>query len=280
MKKILKFISRIALAGLLAMNMISANASLYNASGQDAQQADTPAPNYWNEKGQGWFWYKDPAVQTPEPKKAPPKQAKKKKTIYEMTSVEEIKKEVKRLMDRAIINPTEANMKEFLKANQYVMEKGALFSDQWRRVVWKTPELDYALQHPVNTAALDTYKADLNQKQAQNVTNLSKNYGLFFFFRSDCPYCHAFAPTLKYFSQQYGIEVFPVSLDGAGLPEYPNPRPNNGIAEKLRVTTVPAVFLGDKANNSVTPIGYGVMSMTELMERIYTLTQVAPGRSY
>lgn len=279
MKRILTFISGFALFGLLAMSAFSAEASLYNASRQDAQQADAPAGTYWDDSRQGWFWYKDPAIQQPQKKEAP-KTVKKRKTIYEMTSVKEIRQEVQRLMDKAIMNPTEANMKEFLKANQYVMNKGSTFSDEWRRTVWKNPDLDYSLRRPVNSTAINSYNLQQTALQNNNIANLSQKYGLFFFFRSNCPYCHALSPTLRYFQQHYGMEIFPISLDGGGLPEFPNPHMDNGMAAKLNITTVPAVYLGDKQDRSLAPISFGVISLSELVERIYTLTQTTPGSSY
>jgi len=30
---------------------------------------------------------------------------------------------------------------------------------------------------------------------------------LIFFFRGDCPYCHAFAPTLEAFQARHGIRI-------------------------------------------------------------------------
>ncbi|HIF9519458.1 TPA: conjugal transfer protein TraF [Photobacterium damselae] len=48
-------------------------------------------------------------------------------------------------------------------------------------------------------------------------------YGLAFIFSSRCPYCHKFAPTLVQFAKQTGLTVYPFSVDGAGLPQYPNP---------------------------------------------------------
>ncbi|HIF9533893.1 TPA: conjugal transfer protein TraF [Photobacterium damselae] len=48
-------------------------------------------------------------------------------------------------------------------------------------------------------------------------------YGLAFIFSSHCPYCHKFAPTLVQFAKQTGLTVYPFSVDGAGLPQYPNP---------------------------------------------------------
>jgi conjugal transfer pilus assembly protein TraF len=67
---------------------------------------------------------------------------------------------------------------------------------------------------------------------------------LFFFYRSDCPYCHAFAPTLAAFQARHGIQVVAISVDGGPLPGFPNARPDNGIATTLKVSQVPAVFSG------------------------------------
>lgn len=264
---------------IVLLNLPYVQAALYNGSGQDAQQAYAPAGSYWDESRQGWFWYKDPSIQQPQKKEAP-KAIKKTKTIYEMTSVKEIRKEIQRLMDKAIMNPTEANMKEFLAANQYVMDKGSTFSDAWRRTVWKNPDLDYSLRRPVNSTAINSYNLQQTALQNNNVSNLSQKYGLFFFFRSNCPYCHALAPTLRYFQRRYGMEIFPISIDGGGLPEFPNPHLDNGMAAKLNITTVPAIYLGDKEDRSLAPISFGVISLNELVERIYTLTQTTPGSSY
>jgi conjugal transfer pilus assembly protein TraF len=60
------------------------------------------------------------------------------------------------------------------------------------------------------------------------------------------------------------LTVFPVSLDGGGLPEYPSAMTDNGIAAKLEVRVVPAVFLAVPGSGEITPIGYGVMAEEEL----------------
>jgi conjugal transfer pilus assembly protein TraF len=101
-----------------------------------------------------------------------------------------------------------------------------------------------------------------------------------FFFRSDCPYCHQLAPALKMLSRQYGIEILPVSLDGGGLPEFPNPRANTGQAKALGVQRVPAVFIASRKTGDMAPIGYGVMSVSEIMSRIFVLTSTKPGDNF
>ena len=52
------------------------------------------------------------------------------------------------------------------------------------------------------------------------------------------------------------------------MPGFPNARPDNGIATTLKVTQVPAVFLAQPFTGKITPIGFGVLSESQLLERI------------
>jgi conjugal transfer pilus assembly protein TraF len=82
------------------------------------------------------------------------------------------------------------------------------------------------------------------------------------------------------YQRNYGVEIFPVSLDGGTLPEFPNARPDNGASQNLNVTSVPAIFLADKRTGRIQPLGYGVMSLEEIVNRIYVLTETEPGQEY
>ena len=121
--------------------------------------------------------------------------------------------------------------------------------------------------------AIGTFDEQQQARQAQVVRSLALTHGLLFIFRSDCPYCHRFAPILKRFEQEFGMTVFPVSLDGRGLPEYPNPQLDNGIATRLNASVVPALYLTAPSKRQIRPVGFGVMAMTELLERIAALAQ-------
>jgi len=70
-----------------------------------------------------------------------------------------------------------------------------------------------------------------------------------------------------------------VSLDGGVLPDFPNAVTDNGIAASLNVTVVPALFLAVPGSRQMTPIGFGLMAETELVERMHTLTQT-PSQTY
>jgi conjugal transfer pilus assembly protein TraF len=67
--------------------------------------------------------------------------------------------------------------------------------------------------------------------------------------------------------------VLPVSLDGSGLPEYPSPQMDNGIATRLNASVVPALYVTAPSKREIRPIGFGVMALTDLVERIAALAQ-------
>ena len=58
------------------------------------------------------------------------------------------------------------------------------------------------------------------------------------------------------------------ALDGGGLPEFPTPRPDNGIARTLNVDQVPATFIAQPFAGTITPLGFGVLSTSQLSERL------------
>jgi conjugal transfer pilus assembly protein TraF len=103
----------------------------------------------------------------------------------------------------------------------------------------------------------------------RSIAELGRDHVLLFFFRSDCPYCHAFAPTLEAWprSRAHGIRVEAVSVDGGALPGSGRARRDNGIATALQVTQVPAVYLAQPFTGRITPIGFGVLSESQLLER-------------
>ncbi len=237
---------------------------------------DTP----WRNPDRGFNWY---PPDTP-PKKADKKAADKPKPIKDMKTMEELQKELARLKDLAIMQPTQANVRSYLEAQTYVMDKSSLFADVARRVVWATPSVDYNSRSPTATFAQLSKKDMRSAAQAQTLAELSRDFGLMFFFRSDCPYCHQQAPVLRLLEQQYGMPVMGVSMDGGGLPQFPDARRDNGISMIVSggqgIQTVPALFLVHRETRQAVPIGTGALAIDEIVERIRVLTRTRPGQEF
>lgn len=226
--------------------------------------------NIWNRPDRAYQWYPDPAERQQAQERASSDQSK----PPEVQQFEQLQKKLVESRQVAIMNPTQENLKQYIQLQEVVMTQAATFTDQWQRVIWSNPELDYSLKgRPTEAAAIKTYDQNRFQDKASAIQAMARDNGVMFFYRSDCPYCHAMAPILRQFANQYGLKVMAVSLDGGPMEGYPDALPNNGVAEKLGVTTVPAVFVMETKTKTFKPIGYGVMSQSELENRFLNLSK-------
>jgi conjugal transfer pilus assembly protein TraF len=202
-------------------------------------------PRYWSDRWRGWHFYEDPMPEErerpPLPDKvvpaAPPALPSK---APELVEFERLQKTLEDTRNIAIMRPTEANVRRYMELESQVVARASYFADVAQRVAWATPALDPTLQgRPVNAKALEVFEQTELVDRSRSIAELGKDHVLFFFYRSDCPYCHAFAPTLAAFQARHGIQVVAISVDGGPMPGFPNARPDNGIATTLKVTRCP-----------------------------------------
>jgi conjugal transfer pilus assembly protein TraF len=259
---------------LLAFAMaLSATTAWAQSASTDTQQIepDPQSAAYWLRNREGWFWYRDPPVAAPRP--APPAS----KPPRELVEFDAMQKRLEDLKRVAVMNPTDANLTAYMRYQRMVMNKSEHFAERWQRLVWTVPDLDYGMTgRPTNAMAIKVFDEQQRDRQAQTIKSLAATHGLIFVFRGDCPHCHRFAPILKRFEQEFGFAVLAISMDGRAIPEYPNARPDNGMAARLNASAVPALYLTAPSTREIRPVGFGVMSMTDLVERIAALAQDAP----
>lgn len=253
-----------------ARPLIVAGFSLCALPAQAQPTHCTHASAWWCDSRRGWHFYDDPKA-TPPTGVEPPGPAPSRPP--ELTQLALLRHRVDEYRGVALMNPTEANVRRYMELEAKVVAQASRFADVARRVAWSSPDLDMTLQgRPVNAKALEVFERDQSEGRATRVAALAKDHVLLFFFRSDCPYCHAFAPTLQAFESQYGLQVVPLSIDGGGLPGFAAHRRDNGIARTLGVSHVPAVYLAQPFAGKLVPIGFGLLSEAQLLERIATVT--------
>lgn len=240
--------------------------------------AGNESPRFWGDTWRGWHFYEDPVSEAEPARSVPPKPAgpaakardpRRDLRPPELVELEHLRKRVEDLRGIAVMRPTEANVRRYMELEAKVVAQASNFADVAQRVAWTTPELDPSLQgRPVNAKALEVFEAQQMGGRSHSIAELGRDHVLLFFFRGDCPYCHAFAPTLEAFQGRHGIRVEAVSLDGGALPGFTSARHDNGAATALRVTQVPAVYLAQPFTGRIVPIGFGVLSESQLLERI------------
>ena len=246
-------------------------------------EAQEASPRYWSDAWRGWHFYEEPE---PRPKgqrdarPSPPRRpAPAPARPAEIVEFERLQKAVEQTRHIAIMRPTEANVRRYMELEAQVVARASTFADMAQRIAWATPELDPTLQgRPVNAKALEVFEQLQMSQRSESISALGRDHVLFFFFRGDCPYCHAFAPTLQAFQARHGIRVVAISVDGGAMPGFADARRDNGIANALKVSQVPAVYLAQPFSGVITPIGFGVLSEAQLVERI-AIVSAAPAQT-
>lgn len=235
-----------------------------------------PEHAYFDRHAEGWFWYRDPKLAKPAPPNTETPPAVQDEKADPVKVVEAEHKALEQALDRAIVTPTRENVKAYLELNQRLMAQAGDFAEAWRGAIWSNPSLDYSLVSPVGSSAYVKADADAAANE-QKLLQAAQQWGLVFFFRGTCPYCHSFAPLLKQFAQHYGFRIVDVSLDGGGLPEFPNPQPNNQAAQNLRVEAVPAVYLVSPSTRQIVPAVFGLVGWSDLVQRVIYALDHADG---
>lgn len=233
--------------------------------------------NFYEKKAEGWHWY-EPIVlieRDASKEKEKPDVTSSPKTPKEKAGedLKNFKKDLKEKLELAVMEPNHANIKSYMSLQHQMMERGELFAKRWMEVLFMNPSLDYSVKHPWSQKARHIFLEEKQKKTKEQIQKLSKTYGLFFFFRADCPYCRAFAPTVKHFSREYGWEVLPISMDGSTLKEFREARPDNGTAKALGVTVLPTLLAVDPKSGKVIPLSHGMNSMDHIEERVRVLSQ-------
>ncbi len=218
---------------------------------------------FFDDHSDGWFWYIDPKEQMDNPSLS------KKPPLNPTQEMEQVRNRITNSLNQAILHPTEENLRNYARNYYAVINQGQHFADAYKLMLMKNPTFDYYLRFPVNHNARNVYNRKQSDLAENAIRRLAKTHGFFFFFAGDCEYCHVFAPTVKRFSDKYGIEVMPISLDGKPLLEYPNAVHDNGTAKKLGVSTMPALFAVNPRTKQVIPLANGVVSVSDLEEVVF-----------
>lgn len=221
---------------------------------------------FYQKKAEGWFWYEEmekEEIQEPEhlliPHPLP--------DVKPLTPTEQIleqRKMIEQKLHQAIVSPSLDNIKDYLYVQRALMNQSQRFAENWQKVLLHTPDLDETRIHPVNQAARHLYLASNQQSRTEKLQQLSKEYGLFFFFKGKCIYCQAFAETLKHFSEKYAFSLLPISLDGQMLNAFPQFQNDNGLAQQFNIASVPAVIALHTKTKEIVPLSFKMISLSEL----------------
>lgn len=237
-------------------------------------------PSFLDGRKEGWFWYEDPIRRPliqPQPMPEIPFAVKVREWLRHVPVSEldldhlparilKLLIEEKKLV--SLDDPTIESVREYFLVQKAAFARAQRFTNMWQLALYTEPELDYHTEHPVSALGHTLTSQAERQTDDQLLSHVNQQAGLYFFFTSTCPYCQAQAKALKLFADTYGWKVFPVTQDGAGLPEFPQPKLDNGMGERVGVRRVPTILLAIPTERFVVPVGAGLMPVEDLRTRV------------
>jgi conjugal transfer pilus assembly protein TraF len=220
---------------------------------------------YYDDHATGWHWYDDPSEVADNPKIPPTTTPASNDPVEKMKNY---RMTLTRSLDNAILHPTTENIVNYITLQNRLSAQSTRFAEQWQKVLLLSPELNYSLSHPTNQLATHIYADEHRKKEDKAIAALAHQSGLFFFYRSTCPYCQRFAPIVKTFAIANGLTVIPITTDGISLPEFPHSYPDQGQSKIFQVKVEPSLFAVNPYTKKAYPIAYGLISESELRQRI------------
>lgn len=248
-----------------------------------AQETDTAQSNANFLKGSqdGWFWYKDPKELPPKVKKetTPPGGLEKNQPLpkkpLEPFTVEWLRKNMDKLQERAIDNPTKENVSAYMYAQRVAMDKSQNYAEKVQEVVAADPFLDENNRVPIASFAAAQFDRGVTQGKEDALKNIATKGGLWVFYDSKCNFCAPQVNTVKEVSKKYGFSTKFIAMDNngiKGLLEKGQWIKESGQAKMLNVKLTPTTVFVSPPNNFFV-ISQGLMSQDGLSERLILSAQ-------
>lgn len=237
--------------------------------------AKTEGDLYCRRKLGTWFYCDKPKAK---PRDSAPAQAQQSSA----DKMKAIAAELDELKARAVLEPTTENVTAYISFQRQQLDRASMFADVWQRAIWQNPNLDYTLQRPVSTVAKRAWIDNRAADRAAVLQRISQRYGVFYFYAQSCAACEIQAPILKSVADMNGLHIQAVSMDGGPNRVFPGYLVDSGQGARMGLASraTPALVLFDTVTRRPVPIGTGLMAADEIMDRIFTLTNVKPGSDF
>ncbi len=189
------------------------------------------------------------------------------------TSIEEIQKERKVRLDRAVLLPTEENIASYLAINAYLMEKASVFSAKWRDTLLKYPQFDWTARAPTVNAVSTKLTREKTEERARYLLGLKEDWGLVLYLNRS-KLSASMAPLARRFASLYGMELLEVAVDREAKEKFPNARESFGetrLIGKGGLKLFPALLLLHRKDSSWSEarlVATGVVDLLEIGRRI------------
>ncbi|KLR58992.1 conjugal transfer protein TraF [Diaphorobacter sp. J5-51] len=238
--------------------------------------------NFIKGKEEGWFWYeREPEPVVPpeppkvEPQKPTPKKEEAPKKVSEpkkppVLSVEWFKKEYESVLNQAIDDPTEENVRKYRYATRVMLDKASNFTHVFQREALLDPMLDESNRMPFSSTARGSFMRLTTQEQLKATKDIGAKAGLWVFLDESCAFCALQYPMVARAIKDRGFTAIYITPDGkriSWMDKNDDVRKDTGQSKHLRISVRPAIAMVVPPEN-ITVLTQGMLSQDMLEERI------------
>ncbi len=211
------------------------------------------ANSFLKEKKRGWFWREIvavPAIYDEKEAVVKPQVALNSNELSTfltpngLIKAEVLQKILPIVQQQAIDEPTIENVSDYFFLQKMAMDKSQQFALTASKLPLYNPQLDELAKRTQTPNATLVSMQNKTQQQSQQLAVLSQKAGLFFFYRSNCQYCHLAVRQVNMLAEM-GFIIIAVSLDQQALPNLNVYRSevDPHIANVFGITSVPTLVL-------------------------------------
>ena len=226
----------------------------------------------------GFYWY-DTIEEEKLKKEKPPEKTKQNSPNVQadekiIINSAWLRENLPKLREAAIDNPTDQNLAMHYYAQRILFDLASRFSERSKEFLVQEPALNEEFRRPTNASSLITWKDEIEKAKEKLIQSLSDKLGLFFFYRSDCPYCHKQSFSMAHLQKRTGFQVLGVSMDGKKLiaprsDEYKHKADiNGGLSRRYNISITPTLMVVDYKTQEAVPIAYGLDDYQNILENI------------
>jgi len=236
-------------------------ASEYVQNKTENQKTDT----FYDDSHRGWYWYEIEQEETDElplnkEEEDPPAKANMDFTYEELWTMppDRFKEYAANITKLAIQFPIEKNITRYLKTMDVTRRKSVAFASAVDFFGQKAPQYSVQDIYPI---AAPGQKALLDErfKEIEDLIHDEKDHwALVMFTRQGCSFCHAQSSILAFFTRKFGWPVREIDIE-----QHPD------AAARFGVEKAPALIIVSKDIDDYILLSMGVISMSELKQRIY-----------
>lgn len=236
----------------------------------------------------GWAFYCDPE---PEPQEeviedvvAPPAPAPASTPETATEQMMAFRAHVDELKYRAVLDPTEENVRAYITIQKQMIDQAGHFTDQWQRVIFGSPDLSVTDDFPMSAAGIAVYQDQMKAVRDETFREVAATSGIIFIFDDDsrCGMCRAQGEILAQMQDWYEVSVLAVARDGGRNAFFPNAVVDQGQLQEFGLAEYPAptMALVTPETGEIAVMGTGLLTADEILDRTFVITQVPVGQRY